>query len=140
MTTEELEKLQEDMWEYLDNGRIAHCQEKGTLAKAQVEDILNTIRTDEFLCKLCGVGFGFGRVGLEIYQDELYPGTGVQFLFCLSQNHLDPKDYPWTARATLGAPHEEAFELFSMALEDTMVERWKRLGVTPHTRMEDFTY
>jgi len=136
VTNHDLCQLQKTLWLHHEPEGprgIGWSEEVGLLRAPEVEAILKTVETNRLVCAWCSVGFGFGQIGLCIYEDEMFPGTGPTFLFCLSEKHLDPQDYPWVDRPTYGSVRQEATALFSTAGRAENVERLKWLGIPVQT-------
>ena len=116
--SERLRKLQSEMWIHYPptRGSYGYSKEKGKLTKRQVMNILNTARKFNMPIVICGLGW-FADIGVSIYENEMAPTLrGVvkrEHLFTLSENHLNPKDFPWTKNASGGNVHAEAWELFT---------------------------
>jgi hypothetical protein len=151
MSIEGLKSLQKEMWRHIPPeigayGRklsYGRWEEVGYLSKDQVEAVLNCIDEFDLLCSIQSIGFGFGGIGINLYQfqDEPYPGVGeqVEHLFCLSEEHLDPKDFPWVERATMGNVRDEAWELFRAARSEKNLQRLRKLGwETPEKGLYDY--
>jgi len=99
--------------------------------------VLDLVEEQKLVCELVAVGFGFGRIGVHLYQDESYPGVGLEYLFTWSENHLSPDDFPWVAKPTKGNVHEEAWTLFNkVAGTPRNVERLKAHGLRLPNRVD----
>lgn len=130
-TLDELREMQRVMWKHHPPTRnsYGHSVEVGTLTASEVQAVMEAIEEHQLVCELTGVGFGFGRIGLALYRDEPFPGVGPEFLFCLSQNHLDKNDFPWTGEATYGNVQDKAWDLFAAARSEHNIARLRALGL-----------
>ncbi len=140
MNIETLRELQKKHWEHhpprrVPNFSYGHSSEVGIIPKATVEEIFALIEEHKLVCELTSVGFGFGGIGINICLDEQYPGVGVEFLFCLSQNHLDPEEYLGINKPEKpGDVSDMAWDLFKIARTSRNISRLKTLGFLAHDR------
>ena len=115
----ELQQLQTKLWEkhedWAHEGRrpIVWYTARGRLSKAEVYRILETAQQFNMPMVMHEVGFGFGHIGISIFSNEKCVGVAPEFLFELSEKHLDPKEFLWAEKATLGNVLDEAWALFS---------------------------
>lgn len=134
-TIPELREMQKAMWRVVpptDNS-YGRWDEVGTIQSPEVEAVLAAIAEHRLVCELTTVAFGFGQIGINLYLDEPFPGVGPEFVFCLSENHLDHEAYPWVNESTGGNVHPKAWELFHAAREPQNVARLKALGLKVET-------
>lgn len=108
------------------------------LSKKEVFDILDTAKYYNMPMTIYGVGFSFGQIGIRIFENEQFPGIKPDCLFILSENHLKVEDFRWVKRPTLGAVHDEAWELFSQFTHSE--DNLKRLDFSGIERPREKSY
>lgn len=143
VTIESIRELQGKMWDVSPPRRgnlYGSTVERGTLSKTEVDSILAFVQDSGLVCETVSVGFGFGGIGLVLYQDESYPGVGPEFLFCLSEKHLSPEDFPWIKKGTGGSVRDQSWELFKIGREPRNVERLTALGLRVAVSRASFDY
>lgn len=95
-----LRKLQNDLWpskpkpeRSLFNRRsdgddiTIKLEAKRTLTKEEFERVLGSIEKHKLIAEMFSTSM-FGGYGMKLYDHELYPGTGAQFLVSLIEDHL----------------------------------------------------
>lgn len=111
-----LRALNQEAWKFyamIPKSGISIYQECKTFKKTDVIKWLDLASKFNMPLVMTGVGFGFGRIGIAFYSNEIFPGDESECLFILSENHLDEKDCPWINEPTKGNVHKKTWELFS---------------------------
>ena len=74
----------------------------------------------------------FGGYGIAIYEHELYPHTGPQYLLAITEDNLPPPsrleratgDSPKVAKKVPGSGRDDAWELFSKFTHSDQMREW----------------
>lgn len=109
-------------------------EECGSLSASEADELLELVRAHRLPATLTSVGFGFGRIGLVIYNDPPFPGIDPEVLFVFSENHLDKGDFPWVKTPTEGRVHDEAWAFFSYVREPENMDKLRYHGLETPTR------
>lgn len=125
-----LKKLQEDLWppkparkKRFDPyaGPEIKLEAKRTLMREELERVLACIEKHKLIAEMFSSNM-FGGYGMSLYDHELYPGTGAQFLVAIIEDHMPVAtryDHisgnlpPEPTRRGQGCGREDAWKVFS---------------------------
>jgi len=118
--------LHEELWVKKPSPRAAP-----TLTKEEFERVLNCIEKYKLVAEMVSTHM-FGGYGMQLYEHELYPGTGPQLLVLISEDNLPvPTRYDrilGTAqeppKRKPGSGRDDAWEIFSRYTHSEQNRKW----------------
>ncbi|HVI42708.1 MAG TPA: hypothetical protein VM577_18925 [Anaerovoracaceae bacterium] len=106
------------------------------LSVAEVTMVLQAVEQNNLLTNMYSSHM-FGGYGIEIFEQEPYPGTGPQLLLRFNEDHL-PKDLCDGKRRCQGCGKEDAWELFSKYTHADKNKKWLAMYKMPAPREQSY--